>query len=225
MNTPGRSRTLATTTRAGVVAALLLLTPNLMPWASAQAPANNTPHTEDPFSPVSSTGQPAPISADELITQATFLLMTDPQGTMNSLRRLGQNPALQDLFTHPANQQVLDRGNPDEIAQLPDYRQLQQDADVRSLFSQYRTDDPRLALLVATYWERSQLLRQYPEFMAVLEDPAIQTPLQSGNPLPLLMHPQGLALLRTLFGASLNPGQAPSQVPATPPTQGHAPLR
>lgn len=200
---------------ASLVAAMMLLTPNLMPAASAQTVAANT----DPFSPVSSTGQPVPIGADELITQATFLLMTDPQGTMHSLRRLGQNPALLELFSNPGNQPVLDRGDPDEIARLPEYQQLQQDADVKSLFSQYRMDDPRLAMLVATYWERSQRLSHYPELLAVLEDPAIQTPLQAGNPLPLLMHPQGLALLRTLFGA------ATPQPTSQPAPQGQAPGR
>lgn len=205
MTTPRILRTLASVSRAGILAAVISLTPSLIPAVAAQTAAGNEAHATDPFSPVSGTGQPLPISADELITQATFLLMSDPQGTMNSLRRLGQNPALQNLFSKPDNLPVLDRGDPDEIARLPEYQQLQQDADVMSLFSQYRMDDPRLAMLVATYWERSQHLRHYPELLAVLEDPAVSAPLQAGNPLPLLMHPQGLALLRTLFGTATSP--------------------
>lgn len=215
MNTPGRSRPLtflncAALTRAGILAAVMTVSPALAPVAVAQATAKGTLQ-EDPLSPVSTTGKPLPIGAEELMTQAGVLLMTDPQGTMNSLRRLGQNPALLELFSNPDNQPVLDRGDPDEIARLPEYRRLQQDPDVRSLFSQYRMDDPRLAMLVATYWERSQRLSNYPELLAVLEDPAIQTPLQAGNPLPLLMHPQGPALLRTLFGSSAPAPQTPAR--------------
>jgi hypothetical protein len=187
---------------ATLLAAAILLLPSLQPAALAQTTANSATDDSDPFTPVSATHQPAPIGADELVTQATFLLLTDPQGTMLSLKRLGQHPALSDLFSKPHNQQVLDEGDPAAIARLPEYQQLQQDPDVMSLFSQYRMDDPRLAALAATYWQRSQRLLNYPQLQSVLEDPAVLTPLQAGNPMPLLMHPQGLALLRTLFGTS-----------------------
>lgn len=164
------------------------------------APATNTAYAA---------ATPRPITADELITQASFLLMTNPQGTMQSLKRLGQSPQLNSLLNDPDNQQVLSRGNPEEIAELPEYQQLQQNPDVLMLFSQYQADDPRLASLLATYWQRSQQLQNNPEFQAVMEDPIIQEQLQAGNPLPLLTHPKGLQLLRSLLNSSASVTPAP----------------
>lgn len=184
---------------------------------------NNEHFSGDPFAQVSNNGSSAttqsqtipsavtskapPITADDLIVQTSFMLMTSPQETMQSLKRLGQNADIKSLLNNPANQRVLSRGNPAEIAQLPEYKQLQKNPDIQKLLSQYETDDPRLAALLATFWQRSQNLQSSPEFQAVMLDPVIQSQLQEGNPLPLLTHPKGLELLRSL----LNPtsGTAP----------------
>ncbi|WP_439135332.1 hypothetical protein [Pseudomaricurvus sp.] len=168
------------------------------PFAQIADNGQRSPNTLSSQS-TSQTNEPPPITADELIIQASFLLMTNPQATTQSLKRLGQNNDIKQLFNDPANQQVLQRGNPAEIAQLPEYKRLQNNPDVKLLLSQYQTDDPRLASLLATYWQRSQQLQDNPNFQAVMLDPQIQSQLQAGNPLPLLTHPKGLELLRSLL--------------------------
>lgn len=197
---------------------------SLMIGGSSMARANETRgYIGDPFAPVAvnsagaaqkqtaipdpAANQAPPITADELIVQTSFMLMTNPQETMQSLKRLGQNENIKSLLNNPANQRVLNRGNPAEIAQLSEYKQLQKNPDIQKLLRNYETDDPRLAALLATFWQRSQNLQSSPEFQAVMLDPEIQSQLQAGNPLPLLAHPKGVELIRSL----LNPtaGTAP----------------
>ncbi|MBU3069679.1 hypothetical protein KOI40_07590 [Aestuariicella sp. G3-2] len=197
---------------------------SLMIGGSSMTQANETQgYSGDPFAPVADSSggaaqkqtaipdpaanQAPPITADELIVQTSFMLMTNPQETMQSLKRLGQNEDIKSLLNNPANQRVLNRGNPAEIAQLSEYQQLQKNPDIQKLLRNYETDDPRLAVLLATFWQRSQNLQSSPEFQAVMLDPEIQSQLQAGNPLPLLAHPKGVELIRSLLNPT--PGTAP----------------
>ncbi|GAB3094489.1 hypothetical protein G8770_01640 [Aestuariicella hydrocarbonica] len=141
------------------------------------------------------------ISPEELLAQATFLLMTRPEDTVMRLQRLGQNPTLIALFSKPANQQVLDQGSPADIEQLTDFQRLRKDPDMQMLFGRDYLSDRQLATLVSTYWKRNNQLQNNSEVQRLLQDPELKALLDSGSLLALITHPKG----RQLINAYLYP--------------------
>lgn len=159
--------------------------------------------------------------SDDFAAQATALLMTQPQATMESFQRLGQDPAMLALLQTPENQQVLLTGNSDEITQLKDFQALRNNPDMQSLFGGEKINDQQLATLMSTFFTRSQQLQNDPQFQSLLQDPQLQEQLRSGNPLAILTNPKGSQLIAALLKPQTNSSDEPpidTQPAATPNT-------
>lgn len=136
---------------------------------------------------------------DDPMAQATALLMTQPQTTLQSLQRLSQDANLRSLLQSPNNQQVIATGKVTSIVQLPDFQRLRLTPDMQKLFPQEKLSDDQLAQLLFTYWQRAEALRNDEELQKALQDPQLQKSLKEGNTLAVLTHPGGSKLLSALL--------------------------
>jgi len=139
---------------------------------------------------------------DDPIAQASALLMTQPQTTLQSLQRLSQDANLRSLLQAPANQQIIATGQVANIVQLPDFQRLRQNPDMKKLFPQKQLSDDQLAQLLLTYWHRAESLRNDEQLQKALQDPQLQKSLKEGNTLAVLTHPGGSKLLSALLTPS-----------------------
>ncbi len=136
---------------------------------------------------------------DDPLSQATALLVTQPQSTLQKLQRLSQDGDLRALLQAPANQQVLRNGEASDVVQLTNFQQLRKNPDMQSLFGQDKLNDEELAQLIITFWQRAERLQNDEQLQTLLKDPELQKQLAEGNTLAVLTHPGGRQLMSALL--------------------------
>lgn len=135
----------------------------------------------------------------DLLTQATTLLVTQPQSTLQSLQRLSQDANLRALLQAPDNQRVLQQGDVSKVIALSSFQQLRKNPDMQSLFGKEQLNDEELAQLMVTYWKRAEHLKNDEALQQSLQDPELQEQLKAGNTLAVLRHPGGRKLMSALL--------------------------
>ncbi len=140
-----------------------------------------------------------PSEQENPLRQATALLMTQPQSTLQSIQRLSQDATLRALLQAPANQQVLLTGNTSDVVQLANFQQLRNNPDMQSLFGQEKLNDEELAKVIITFSQRAEHLKNDEKLQSLLQDPELQKQLADGNTLAVLTHPGGRELMSALL--------------------------
>ncbi|MGH1370777.1 MAG: CvpA family protein [Cellvibrionaceae bacterium] len=148
-----------------------------------------------------------PSEQNDPLSQATALLLTQPQSTLQTLQRLSKDRNLRALLQAPANQQVLQSGDVSQVVQLANFQQLRKNPDMQSLFGQDKLKDEELAQVLVTFSQRAENLKNDEELQSLLQDPELQQQLAQGNTLAVLTHPGG----RQLMSALLSPKQSNTQ--------------
>lgn len=141
------------------------------------------------------------------LANITSQLMRAPEVTIGHVRQLSNSSEFRELFLNPRNQAVLNRGDIDELINLPAFKQLLAQSNFQALQDNLladanSTDVPRvLAEKVRDMWARAQFAQNDPTTQALLRDPELQQLLQSGQVLAVLNSEKLTQLFERLMSA------------------------
>ncbi len=149
-------------------------------------------------------------SVEPEVKAVSTALFRSPAEVVQQAQRLSKSPELEQLLTDPRNRMVLDSGDPDEVRQLADFRELAKNPDMQALMKSSGLDeiaaennqsmDQALAAQFTSVWARTQKVKNNPRLRAILNDGDFQRKVQSGNSLELLSDNRLLELAQIVFG-------------------------
>ena len=153
--------------------------------------------------------------AEPEVARLSAALLESPAEITARGQRLMESPDLQNLLRNPNNQRVLNSGNAAAVQKLPAFQALVQNPDMLAIAASAGlqeeaeknglTMEAELARQFTDIWGRTQRVKNNPRVQEIINDPAFQARVMSGNPMQLLNSSELLELSDIIFSDEAAP--------------------
>ena len=170
--------------------------------------------------------------AEPEVTRLSAALLESPAEVARHGQRLMESPELKELLNNPNNQQVLNSGDVTAVQKLPAFQALTQNPDLQALAASAglleqaekngQTMEAQLAQQFTDIWGRTQRVKHNQRVQEIINNPAFQQQILSGNPMQLLNSSELLELSDIIFSdeaASPESGSDASGYDSIPATE------
>lgn len=161
------------------------------------------------------------------VTRLTAALISSPAEMTQRVQRLSKSKELATLLRDPRHQAVLNSGNAKAIQNLPAFRQLVNNSDMKTLIRSSGLIDESsgnppeveaaLAHKISDIWVRVQHVKNNNRFQEIVNDPEFQQSIQSANPVSLLSNSRLLELADIVFSDHISATDKRKNSSATTP--------
>ncbi|MCP8898087.1 CvpA family protein [Gilvimarinus xylanilyticus] len=137
--------------------------------------------------------------------QLSEAFISDPVANMDRVNRVTQNPDLKKMLDDRRTQRLLRRGEIDELMQVPEFKRLIADPDMKYLMQASGMDindkdsARETARKVSLGWQRIEVMKNDPRVQEIINDPEFQQQLNASNKLALLTNPKLNELAGIIF--------------------------
>lgn len=153
----------------------------------------------------SATGQIVKLASPEA-APLTAAFVESPTTMVRNLQTVSGDVNLRSLLQDKDFHQLLNSGNLDAIQRDPRFKAVAKMPEMRQLLKhagvEQEASEQQLAAWAANSWQRAEQIRNQQEVQAILNDPAFQKKLDSGDKLSLMTDPKFKTLLDQFFSTA-----------------------
>ena len=171
------------------------------------------------------------IDQPEIVKLGTALVEA-PADMTQRIKRLSTSAELQELLQNPGNQKILNSGDVQAVQQIPAFRELIKNEDMRSLvnsagWSDANNDEPlsdeALAAKFSDIWRRVQKVKNNERLQAIINDADFKQRLSASNPLELVGDSRLMELADIVFSEQAAPDQIATKTTVENPQEAEEP--